>query len=43
LIAWKYACDRIVACVPITPTRRLRVASAAAVAPGRTTPSNGTS
>ena len=43
LIALKYACERTVAGVAITPTRRLRVARAAAAAPGRTTPSTGRS
>ena len=43
LIEAKYACDRIVAGVAMTPTRRFRVARAAAPAPGRITPSTGRS
>ena len=43
LIALKYAWERTVAGVAMTPTRRLREASAAECAPGRTTPRIGTS
>ena len=43
LIALKYACERIVAGVAMTPTRRLRVARVAAAAPGRMTPRTGRS
>src|SRR5919201_530422 len=42
-MALKYACERTVAGVAMTPTRRFRVASDAADAPGRTTPSTGRS
>ena len=43
LMASKYACDRIVAGVAMTPTRRTRVARAAADAPARMTPRTGRS